>query len=389
MGFEGAFCRGTGLAHGATSSLAAVLLLVCGCRAVEAISFVVEGTLEHEQFGRVPRHAIYTFSARSEGSVWAISSKQRRRETSNEVMADGVSAVGNDEGVFIAADYTTQQRKLVEKGQPGPRAESIIPNTSVAIVMTNTVPCCLMATELGPIWLTYLSASYLKREDDQRILAPVALNVAGGSPLPTFTMFYLDCLRTVDGETGLPKELVCMDDGFLRAISGGELVKVQRLPPPFDKGFTNIVFKVLDYEVFSGCKLPNRSTLEVFWVYKSKLEIIHRFTIKAERFEHAPAAPIPEPSINGIATVVDGRMSTTNGPVLVHYFATNRFLQQSELTRVPEFADDVMRSLNRRPMGLPLRGRSGLRFFMLGVLLVIMIIFLYVLLRKKPQTTIE
>jgi len=370
------------LARRAATSLTAVLFLVSGASAVEANSFVVEGTVEHQQFGFAPRHATYSFIARSEGGAWSISSQQRRQATANEAIADAVSAVGSDEGVFIAADYTTEQRKLVEKGYP-------VPNTSVGIVMTNTVPSCLVATELGPIWLTYLSASYLKREDDQRILAPVALNVAGGSPLPAFTMYYLNCLRTVDGETGLPKELVCIDDGFLRSILGGQLVKLQRRPPPFDKGFTNIVFHVLDYEVFSGCKLPKRSTLEVFWVSNSKLERIHRFAIEARRFEHAPAAPIPQPSIKGIASVVDGRISTTNGSVLVHYFATNRFLEQSELTRLPEFAEAVRRSLTEQPIVFPLPGSTRPRFLMLGVLLALGIIFLYVLLYKKPQTTIE
>ena len=357
--------------------LLGLALLACSARAANRIPFVVEGTVHHEQFGSAPKSTEYTFTARCEGGSWSFSSRERP-----EGLADEVLAVGNDRGVFLTADLAREQRKALEKGQT-------VMNRSECVVMTNTVPNWLLAPELGPIWLTYLSASCFDTADPHRILAPVALNVAGASSLPLFATYYLGCQRVLDASTGLPRELVCSDDGFLRGMVHGQLVTVQRFPPPFDKGFTNIVFRVLEFETFLGNQLPKRSTLEVFWVWQSRLERIHQFTIQADRFTEVPTSPIPQPTTRGIASVVDGRISTTNGPVLVSYLTTNRYLEPSELTRLPAFAEAVRRSLTMQRPALPIRTNKLPRLLVLGLLIALAAVFLYVLLHKKPQNINE
>jgi hypothetical protein len=357
--------------------LLGMVTLACSARAANRVPFVVQGTVQHEQFGSAPRSTEYTFTARCEDGNWSVSSRERP-----EGLADEVLAVGNDRGVFLTADLAREQRKALEKGRT-------VVNRSECVVMTNTVPNWLLAPELGPIWLTYLSARCFDTADPHRIPAPVALNVAGASSLPLFATYYLGCQRVLDSSTGLPKELVCSDDGFLRGMVHGQLVNVQRLPPPFDKGFTNIVFRVLEYETFLGSQLPKRSTLEVFWVWQSRLERIHQFTIQADLITQVPTSPIPQPTTRGIASVVDGRISTTNGPVLVSYLATNRYLEPSEVTRLPAFAEAVRRSLTMQRPALPFRTSKTPRLLVLSLLVALAAVFLYVLLHRKPQNINE
>ena len=211
--------------------------------------FVVRGTVSHDQFGTYPTQQNFRFVARSAGCQWTISLLEEPKRLFDEVLA-----VGNSNGVFITMDITSAVREKRARGE----LKGI--NMAQSVTLTNTVPVMVLAPHVGPIWLTYLSACYLKNADPARMPPPIALNIAGGSPLPMFARYYQKSIWSTDAATGLPNEFVSLDDeGYQKGIVTDQLVRLQRFSPPFDKGFTNVVFKVSEHENFSGYSLPKKS----------------------------------------------------------------------------------------------------------------------------------
>lgn len=212
--------------------------------------------------------------------------------------------------------------------------------------------------------------------------APVSLNVAGGSSLPLFDLYPQTSLWQLDEITGLPKEFFSMDtDGFQKGLVNNQLINLGRYSAPFDKGFTNIAFHVVSYGTFLGYSLPQKAILEVFWIEKNNLERIHRFTIEAERFEQSPASPLPEPTTKGMAAVADARLATQNGPIILQYLGTNRFLKTEELTNLAGYNEAVRLSLGRRPFQ-PISDLNAVARWVILAFLIISTLLFFLLLRK-------
>jgi len=212
----------------------------------------------------------------------------------------------------------------------------------------------MFSPELGPIWLAYLSSTWFETADPSApMIPPTALNVAGGNFIPLFSSYSQRSFWRLERSTGLPEDFQSRDDtGNILGIVDGQLVVGARQSPPFDKGFTNIVYKVTEHERVMGRMLPKKCVMEVYWTPHEKLELIHRYSIIGQSFETNTAKTVPFPSINGIAIVSDGRLLTTNGAIQLVYFATNRFLSPKELTNLSDFKEAVELSL-RSPDGYP------------------------------------
>jgi hypothetical protein len=337
------------------------------------VRFVVEGKIEHHQYGSHPFHEVYNFRARSEGEAWSVSMGQARSREHNFM------AVGTVEGIFINFDLRSSNQRRREEGLPSGW------NDSQSVVLSNTVPNFVLKPYLGPIWLTYLSAHYFSEaESGSLIPPPFAYNIAGGSPLPPYSDYRQRSIWTLEESTGLPAELVSMDDdGYLKGMLAGHLAKAAPYPSPFDKGFTNLVFKVMETKEFLSAALPKKASLEVFWVKNGRLERIHLLILEASAFHEAPAAPIPQLAPLGLAAIVDARIHTSEGPALVHYAASNRFLAVEELQQLPAFKDAVRHSLYNKPPPL-IEARDRPTFLIpVAILFVIFIPLIYWLLKAR------
>jgi hypothetical protein len=300
--------------------------------------FLVHGKLTHEQLGHLPIKREYSFTARSDGANWSISCLLDAKSDSRECLA-----VGNEQGVFILEDVSKGVEKMKAKG------ELVGPNDHIAEITPYGPPNSASWPQLGPIWITYLSAAYLRQADPLKMPPPVSLNVAGGSSIWSFQKPYYEKSRWLANDlSGLPNEFVAMDEEeYLKGIRNDQLVRIKAYPRPFEKGFTNIVFKVLAYQEVFGKQLPKISQLDVFWIAfpAIKYEKIHHFTIEASDFSRPPLARIPEPIISGVAAVADMRKTTNGVPIVVNYLASNSFPAADELPRFAGFADGVKKSL--------------------------------------------
>jgi hypothetical protein len=305
------------------------------------LHFVVRGTVRHSQLGVAPRQSTYNFLARSDGCTWLISSKKLSDATFDEV-----TAIGNGERVFILMNMASQIARNRSRGQ------TVGLNESQAVVMPTPVPVLEAAPELGLIWLTYLSSCYFTNTGSNRIYAPIALNIAGGTVLPPAMVYYLGGVWQLDEHTMLPSALAGIDDGYAKGLLSGRLVNAYRYSPPYQDGFTNLLFKVTLCEQALGMRLPKKADLQVLWMRTGKPEPIHEMAIEADAFDAVPITPIPEPSPRGITIVTDARLSTSNGPVLLGYLATNEYLAAASLTNLPDFQAAVRRSLETPRMGV-------------------------------------
>jgi hypothetical protein len=329
--------------------------------------FVVEGTVTHSQFGHLPREESWRFSARTEGESWSASVLPTRESHWSQIMA-----IGNPRGVFVIMEFS-----------PALRGRTV--NTSQALVMSNTVPTSLLAPEVGPIWLVYLSRNYME-QPPRRIPPPVPFNVAGGASLPNFEPYSLEAHWEYDPTTRFIRRLVTLDDGKERALLGGKLVEVGTYPPPFNKGFTNLVFEVLSHEKYEGQMFPKKSQLDVFWVSGGKREMVHRYIIEATRFRTPPSTSIPEPELNGIGAISDGRLSHSKNPVVVPYLATNRFLTPEEIMNLPAFKQALMQATTFQPTVLPAaQGPTERRLFVLCILFLATLVFVFLAFKLSKQ----
>lgn len=313
----------------------AVLILIGSLNAEGAdkeVRFLVNGIVKHEQLAVVSFTHHYGFTGRMDTNGWAISINTMPANKGPKVYA-----IGNDAGIFITFDMPKN-----------PEGNSIQPvATSLAMVLTNTVPNTLSAPCLGPLWLTYFSSRYLKYADKNKTPPPTAMNVAGGSILPDFDEYYEKCEWDVALYTGLPTKFIAMHDGFMRGPVMGKLVSVGKYPAPFDQGFTNIIFNASDFALVSQFRLPRKATLEVFVCKDKKLQLGHRFSIETLQLDAAPDSPLPLATPIGTALVHDGRTMISNTPVVVGYISSNRFLGIEELTKLPTFKEDVEQSLRK------------------------------------------
>jgi hypothetical protein len=288
--------------------------------------------------------------------------------------------VGNAKGLFVSIDLSSGRERRLQLG------EVVGPNQAQATVQTNTVPNTIMAPELGPIWLTFLSSCILAKADPNRFPPPTLLNVAGGCPVPPFREYYQRSSWRTDDETGLPLTFYSVDsEAFQKGVSGDHVVPLSRYLPPFDHGVTNITFQVLEQTNVFGLSLPVKAVLNVFWIEQNKREKIHEFKIEATRFDQLPSSTILAPTLPGIALVSDARGCDSGHPIVIEYVATNRFLETAELAQLTE-NEGVFRHTLTLTQPRARSDRAGKALFWAGSALVSVAFAVLLSFARQPKT---
>lgn len=299
-------------------------------------NFVVSGRATHQQFGKYAFVHQYTFTARASGTNWSLSVLPQGGSVIDQFLA-----VGNDKDAFVTLDFSRFVRTRRAAGH------QMGPNESEAVVLSTGVPSTIHTPPImGAIWLTYLSAGLFKRADPDRFPVPVTCNVVSGNYVAPMAYYFQVARWVASPDTGLPERFVSLDDGTHKEYYGNTLVRLGPYPKPYDRGFTNIVFSVRAYKKFRNWQQPAEAYLEVWWlpINGRALERVHSCTVIAEYFADPPAAPVPPPIPVGIARITDLRLSTSNGPIVLHY-TSNRFLDRGELLQLPTYTQAVHESL--------------------------------------------
>ena len=243
-------------------------------------AFEVDGTFTCETFRRnvVARHSDRLFHVRLRPNQWQIVTAYHgvTNEVKNfEASFDGIN-------LYTLTSFDTNRTGAYRPERTGrlPMAnqERVAPpqpkNDSVAVVQTKQIPDFDVSL-IQFIWLAYCSASYFSNLTDSRVppIGGIGWTPAGDFPFLTAK------LTRLDGSLALPREIVFWNEGKAVLLglnkgatnwpSGqGAAVSVRTVladaPKPYDQGFTNAIYQVLETTAVGGCVIPTHFILRVF-----------------------------------------------------------------------------------------------------------------------------
>lgn len=219
-------------------------------------------------------------------------------------------------------------------------------NDGAAIIIPGIVPRINPDSMIMIIWFAYLSHEYLDKNKGDRLIPPDVLNINtyNSSVAPP----QRSQLVRSTAYPRLPQSAVFWEDGVFHAALIGPNYKpnqVKRWPPPYDQGFTNLIYGVraatnlefvslpLESEllcfmpaIFEKNSVPSQNELRVH--KKVRLQTLHIKLIN-EPVELLPVIP-------GLTIVQDRRFTNI---VLnpVNYMISNRWLTEKEVKSLPVF----------------------------------------------------
>lgn len=165
----------------------------------------------------------------------------------------------------------------------------------------------LFAHEMGPVWLMFASGDYLRSVTNGLIEPPLTIGLFENDdyfPRP----FTIPAQWTVqEAFPYLPLRVTCRDDGEVKT---GPPFQDAKREPPFDAGFTNIVFRVTGTRECDGIRVPSSAELDTYRPEPhGKPELLHytryRLTLKKWARNMPPTCFMP--SLPGPTTISDTR----------------------------------------------------------------------------------
>ncbi len=133
-------------------------------------------------------------------------------------------------------------------------------NVATAIIRTSEVPQFFFADAAGPLWLAYASKCFFARIKPGDLVPPAACNGIWYGNALTPDMF-------VEFQSYFEKR----GDGAVESVvyrhPGQNMIANTALPPPYNNGFTNVVFRVEKWAPFGlDGEFPKNSTMDVFYL---------------------------------------------------------------------------------------------------------------------------
>ena len=208
--------------------------------------------------------------------------------------------------------------------------------TSIAGIYNGNTPPILTENRLPLLWTAFAAGCYLREAAlTGKLLPPEEMT---RTPIPA----RVDWMDTGDN---LPARIIYFDDGTNR-MQG----KPVPHPPPFDKGYTNAVYKVTEYTNIGRLKLPLRFEFDQFFprgvhIVSSNdisvgLHLEGKVLTAAARCDVQSFTPaLPSSGIH----VADGRFLVPEVASTYFRYRTNRWLSKSEVTAVPGFTNYLQR----------------------------------------------
>jgi hypothetical protein len=193
----------------------------------------------------------------------------------------------------------------------------------------------------APLWLVFASGEYLKTCSNNLV-----------EPVIMLGLFELDhyyerpfkvaarwSLQT--SPPFLPVEALYLDDGEVKTDPQFPPYKRK---PPFDTGFTNVTYKVLEFTNCAGVEVPRVAEVDTYrpdWGGKPELLHFMRYRISVERWTNGTRPTLFRPKLPGKTSISDTRALETFGTFSYH--ATNDWPSVEEAV-----AGEALRRLNRR-----------------------------------------
>jgi hypothetical protein len=286
-------------------------LVAAGARAESpAIQFTAEGSAEFH-------------------NLWAAQGLGARRLGINPVVSNTVSftvtvsnscyllrttPVKGGAVTYHEAGFDGRTLYLVSRLNPtplrAPPGVSFTPNVATAwIYNQQQVIYTMFAHEMGPIWLMLASGDYLRGVTNGLVEPPVTLGLFENLdyyPRP----FKIPAQWTLqDTFPFLPLRVACKDDGETKTEPPFENAKRE---PPFDAGFTNIVYRVTATRKFGDTEVPCSAELYTYRPSldgKPELRPYTRYRVTLNNWSKGIPPTNFRPKLPGLTTISDARAS--------------------------------------------------------------------------------
>ncbi|HOX56741.1 MAG TPA: hypothetical protein P5205_10505 [Candidatus Paceibacterota bacterium] len=201
--------------------------------------------------------------------------------------------------------YLSRMNLSSPQNAPGVRASR---NVATAwIYHHQQVVHSLFAHEMGPVWLMFASGHYLRSVTNGLIEPPLTLGLFENDdyfPRP----FTIPAQWTLQPAFPfLPVAVTCRDDGETKTAPPFQNAK---RAPPFDAGFTNIIYRVTDTQEFEGVWVPSAAVLETYRVEtrgKPELRPYTRYRLTLKKWLRGIPPTCFRPKLPGPTTISDTR----------------------------------------------------------------------------------
>jgi len=223
-----------------------------------------------------------------------------------------------------------------------------VPNTrtfvSNAVTVVNGNVPFVDQSFTAALWLAYASECHFRTLSNNRAMCFLSMNPAMFHPDIT-----LPFIRTYNAaaSSDFPDEIVFLNEGrHVRLKPGGGVVETP-LEAPFDKGFVENRYKVLEFTDGPGWRLPKKYQISYFWAQpaaadNSDTRLIATIDVEAISFDLHPQPLASTQSVKQLSAVYDNRVATSNG-LAPSYLTTNRIYE----TNAPELSR-IVADLDRR-----------------------------------------
>ena len=163
------------------------------------------------------------------------------------------------------------------------------------------------------VWFALASASFFSHFTNSAMVPIWSPEDPATRRQPFEMLTFVDGLS---GSPGLPGFASFVNDGFYRSYNPAtRSVDVIALKPPYDRGYTNAFYRATDVNNSAGLALPARF---IFMVYSTPLgvgEVPFERSVAEGVVHHAEPAPeeaAGPPAFQGVASVADYRISTSD-----------------------------------------------------------------------------
>jgi hypothetical protein len=278
--------------------------------------------------GRTQEQAVAYFSMSVSGCKWLV--RLRRDHGTNAANAPDYL-----EGAFdqSAVYYLCNIKTAVER-QRGQGSKLNAPNIAYGQAYNGEVFYHRMAPEITPIWLAYGSACYWNNRVTNLVEPGMLFDGTGVYYGPPRHPRLRAEWTLSNSEPRVPIKVVYFSEGFVQAPTGG----VVRLPPPYDRGFTNAVYQVDSFaNLDNGLRMPASSSLKVFEIKQDgktsgDLRLFVEYHMRLTNAARMTGQMAFQPAIPGVTLLQDARHG------LLNYYATNRWPTKIELKEGTYFA---------------------------------------------------
>lgn len=231
-------------------------------------------------------------------------------------------------------------------------------NVATARIFNNQqVVYDLLGHPIGPLWLMLASSSTLRGSKDNRVPPVVTLGLFEIELYHQRPFLQRAYWQIQDDYPNLPLSAVYLDDGETK--TSPQFAPAKR-NPPFDKGFTNVTYRVLEQSDISGFRVPSLAQLDTFRPdLRGEPALIHytKYLARVERWSTNIQSIPFLPKLPGATVISDGRVFATAG---VHtYLAGQNWPTLEAVTNLPGFREKVRATkLSRSEWNPPAPGQG-------------------------------